>query len=121
MSAAHHIRVLNVDNGPGSNGLRGGIKEYNPKTATGQWMENYGGPIGYKRGFTSSDFITEAQHAQLGANPKPLTIYGAGIPIIDTRDEKGNELSMNLNATSWVTNTKATHPNLGTLNKVSRL
>ncbi len=38
------------DNTPGSNGLRGGKKEFSTKTALGHWMEEYGGPQGYKRG-----------------------------------------------------------------------
>lgn len=73
-------RVLNVDNGPGSNGLRGGIKKYNPKTQTGAWIEEYGGTAGYRRGFTTSDFETEAQNAQYGAVSKPLGYFGGEIP-----------------------------------------
>jgi hypothetical protein len=110
-------RILNVDNGPGSNGLRGGIKQYSPKTTTGQWLDTYGGPMGYSRGFTSADFQTEAQHAQLGAIGKPRGEFGAEIPIVDNRDARGN----NPNATgteTWISNTMATHPNFGTTKKV---
>jgi hypothetical protein len=115
---AANKRILNVDNGPGSNGLRGGIKQYSAKTTTGPWMDTYGGPSGYKRGFTSSDFQTEAQHAQLGAIGKPRGEFGAEIPFADTRDDKGNEHGASGTET-WMSNTKATHPNFGVVRKVA--
>ena len=117
--AASTKRIINVDNGPGTNGLRGGVKEYNPKTATGAWMETYGGPLGYKRGFTNSEFETEAQHAQLGALPKPLGFYGAGIPLVDLRDSNGNDTSSaKTDASMWTTTSREVHKNLGTIRKV---
>jgi hypothetical protein len=67
-------------NAPGANGLRGGIKSYSQKTTTGQWLEGYGGPSGYKRGFTTIDFETEAQHAQLGATNQKAPEFGAELP-----------------------------------------
>lgn len=109
--------MLNVDNGPGSNGLRGGIKQYSAKTTTGQWLDTYGGPMGYKRGFTTSDFQTEAQHAQLGVTKKPSGQFGAGIPIIESRDARGNDLG-SVGTENWISNTKATHPNFGVVRKV---
>lgn len=69
------------DNGPGANGLRGGINTYSVKTIDGNWLEEYGGPSGYKRGFTSADFQTEAQHAQLGVTLKSAPEFGAEIPM----------------------------------------
>ena len=110
-------RILNVDNGPGSNGLRGGIKQYSARTTTGPWLDTYGGPLGYKRGFTTSDFQTEAQHAQLGAIGRPSGPFGAGIPVIDARDSRGNRLD-SIGTQTWVSNTKATHPNFGVIRKV---
>lgn len=110
-------RILNVDNGPGSNGLRGGIKEYSPRTTTGPWLDTYGGPLGYKRGFTTSDFQTEAQHAQTGVGGRQSGYFGAGIPVIDARDSRGNNLNA-LGTESWVSNTQATHPNFGVIKKV---
>jgi hypothetical protein len=117
LTMAANKRILNVDNGPGSNGLRGGIKQYSAKTTTGPWMDTYKGPSGYKRGFTSSDFQTEAQHAQLGAIGKPRGEFGAEIPFADTRDDKGNEHGASGTET-WMSNTKATHPNFGVVRKV---
>lgn len=111
-------RVLNVDNGPGSNGLRGGIKQYSARTTTGPWLDTYGGPLGYKRGFTTSDFQTEAQHAQLGVIGRPSGPFGAGIPVLDARDSRGNRLD-SVGTETWVSNTKATHPNFGVIRKVS--
>lgn len=67
------------NDGPGSNGLRGGKKVYTDKTAIGHWMEEYGGPQGYQRGFHSIDFQTEAQHAQSGATQRIAPEFGAGI------------------------------------------
>ena len=67
-------------NAPGANGLRGGIKSYSLKTTTGQWLEGYGGPSGYQRGFTTVDFETEAQHAQIGATLKRDPQFGAALP-----------------------------------------
>ena len=67
-------------NAPGSNGLRGGIKQYSLKTTTGQWLEGYGGPSGYQRGFTTVDFETEAQHAQIGATLRKAPEFGAALP-----------------------------------------
>ena len=119
--AANTKRMLTVDNGPGTNGLRGGVKEYNPKTATGSWMETYGGPIGYKRGFTNSEFETEAQHAQLGALQKPIAYFGAGIPLLDDRDSNGNVNSSAKTAVSmWSSTTRDVHKNLGTIRKVCK-
>jgi len=111
-------RILNVDNGPGSNGLRGGIKQYSPQVTTGPWLDTYGGPLGYKRGFTTSDFQTEAQHAQLGVIKRPPGPFGAGIKVVDERDSRGNKLSA-LGTETWVSNTKATHPNFGVIRKVN--
>lgn len=66
--------------GPGSNGLRGGIKKYHPKTITGQWLEEFGGPSGYRRGFTTRDYESEAQHAQYGGTLKYPPEFGPELP-----------------------------------------
>ena len=68
--------------GPGANGLRGGANVYSNKTAIGSWMESYGGPGGYKRGFSSDEFMTEGQNQQygtIGANYTP-ELFGAPLP-----------------------------------------
>ncbi len=67
-------------NAAGPNGLRGGIKMYSTKTITGPWLEELGGPAGFKRGFTTVDYETECQHQQLGATLKPQPFYGSGLP-----------------------------------------
>jgi hypothetical protein len=67
-------------NAAGPNGLRGGIKQFQPKTITGPWLEELGGPAGYKRGFTNADYETEAQHQQLGAFKQKFPDFGAGLP-----------------------------------------
>lgn len=67
-------------NGPGANGLRGGIKQYVPKTITGHWLEEFGGPAGYKRGFTTAEYETEGQHQQTGAKFRPLKEFGPELP-----------------------------------------
>ena len=49
------------------------------KTALGNWIEDYGGAQGYRRGFSSEEFITEAQNQQMGVTLKPPPLYGAGL------------------------------------------
>jgi len=73
-------RKIRPPNGPGANGLRGGSNVYSTKTAIGTWMEEYGGPGGYKRGFTTPEFITEAQQQQSGYLKK-ATNPGFGEPL----------------------------------------
>ncbi len=70
-------------NGPGNNGLRGGPKNYSSKTAVGTWLEEWGGPQYYQRGFSSDDFTTECQHQQTGATLSPPKLYGAELQNID--------------------------------------
>lgn len=65
--------------GPGSNGLRGGKKNYSARTAVGSWLDECGGPQGYSRGFHDPDFLTEAQNLQLSVTNKKLGEFGAGI------------------------------------------
>lgn len=71
---------LRPANAAGPNGLRGGIKTYTAKTITGPWLDELGGTAGYKRGFTNSDYETEAQHAQLGAIRTRAPEFGAELP-----------------------------------------
>jgi hypothetical protein len=71
-------------NGPGSNGMRGGPRLYSNKTVVGPWLDDLGGPAGFKRGFTTVDFETEAQHAQLGYNLHREPEFGAGLPTPDS-------------------------------------
>lgn len=58
--------------------MRGGCGGYSAKTAVGSWMEGVGGPSGYSRGFTTDEFMTEAQVAQMQG--KKMSKYGAGLP-----------------------------------------
>mmetsp|Transcript_8513 Transcript_8513/g.14129 ORF Transcript_8513/g.14129 Transcript_8513/m.14129 type:complete len:352 (+) Transcript_8513:43-1098(+) len=110
---AHSLpRILNVE-GPGANGLRGGIKQYSPKTTTGPWLDTYGGPVGYKRGFTTADFETEAQHAQIGAIANPPGRFGAGIALVDDRDKYGNDTKAGNDPNQWKSNATLTHPDFG--------
>jgi hypothetical protein len=67
-------------NASGPNGLRGGIKTFAPKTITGPWLEELGGSAGYKRGFTSVDYITEAQHQQLSGYKQKIPDFGNELP-----------------------------------------
>jgi hypothetical protein len=79
-------------NGPGANGLRGGTNVYSSKTVVGRWMDDVGGPAAFKRGFTTKNFETEAQHQQLGATLRPPTYYGADLPVDDSnRNTKTGE------------------------------
>jgi hypothetical protein len=99
------------NNGPGSNGLRGGIKVYSAKTTTGQWLEEYGGPSLYKRGFTTTDFQTEAQYAQLGVVRKSVPYFGSGLPLAEVVKHKATtaELFNPTNTqidTQWKTNSQ---------------
>mmetsp|Transcript_26199 Transcript_26199/g.28575 ORF Transcript_26199/g.28575 Transcript_26199/m.28575 type:complete len:377 (+) Transcript_26199:59-1189(+) len=67
-------------NAAGPNGLRGGIKSFKAKTLTGPWLEELGGTAGFKRGFTSADYETEAQHQQLGAFKQSFPDFGCDLP-----------------------------------------
>jgi hypothetical protein len=67
-------------NAAGTNGLRGGIKMYSAKVVTGPWLDTLGGTAGYKRGFTTVDYQTEAQHQQLGVTLIPSPLFGAELP-----------------------------------------
>ena len=67
--------------GPGANGLRGGRNVYNSgKTAIGVWLDAKGGPSGYKRGFHTGDYITEAQVQQDGARFYKAPYFGSELP-----------------------------------------
>lgn len=81
------------ENASGPNGLRGGIKQYSTKTTTGPWLEEIGGPQFYKRGFTTVDFETEAQHQQKGALFEKQRLYGSGLPLdpVILENHKANE------------------------------
>lgn len=70
--SAHSCCVSNMNS-------LGGPKVYSTKTAVGSWIENAGGPGGYHRGFTTQEYITEAQHQQNG--DKKVRIYGSGLPL----------------------------------------
>jgi hypothetical protein len=107
-------------NGPGSNGLRGGINLYSNKTAVGGWMDDVGGPSGYKRGFSTTDFQTEAQAQQLGATLKPVPYFGASLPHPSAIDGPESPLggSREINKDSaWITNTQLLQRSV--LNRVS--
>ena len=68
-------------NGTGANGLRGGTNLYSTKTTIHRWLDDVGGPMEYKRGFTTINFETEAQHQQLGVTLKRDPYYGAPLPL----------------------------------------
>lgn len=104
-------RKLRPDNGPGSNGLRGGIKTYSPKTTTGPWMEEFGGPALYKRGFSTSEFQTEAQYAQSGVLGQSYSNFGSGLPLKEVVVKKTTTAELFNPSTTrsnqqWQTNTQ---------------
>ena len=68
-------------NGPGANGLRGGTNLYSTKTAIHRWQDDVGGPMAYKRGFTTQAFETEAQFQQKGATLRQQPHFGAALPV----------------------------------------
>lgn len=59
--------------------MRGGAGVYSAKTAVGTWMEGVGGPSGYSRGYTTDEFLTEAQIQQMQGK-KRIPKYGAALP-----------------------------------------
>lgn len=68
------------NDGPGANGLRGGKNVYSSKTAINSWLEEHAAlSTGYRRGFTTPEFETEAQHAQLGVIAKPIPKFGSAV------------------------------------------
>lgn len=67
------------NDGPGSNGLRGGIREYSYKTASGPWLDKVGGAQQFKRGFTTSEYETEAQYMQRTGVKAQSRYYGSEI------------------------------------------
>jgi hypothetical protein len=68
-------------NGPGNNGLRGGTKLYSTKTFQGNFIDDVGGPEGFKRGFHNEDYMTEQQNQQMGRTLKFDRLYGADLPL----------------------------------------
>lgn len=90
------------DNAPGANGLRGGTHTYSLKVQTGNWVEAYGGPADYKRGFSTVDFETEGQHAQKGATCKTPPEYGAGLPLAQHLTRKPPCCADSFSATEFV-------------------
>ena len=105
------MRKARPANGPGANGLRGGLNVYsNGKTAVGHWMEEYGGPGGYKRGFSTEEFETEGQHLQMGFinNEKP-ELFGAPLPPrISGLDNSAQELK----SKDWATVARSEFPGI---------
>ncbi len=98
-------------NGPGNNGLRGGPKNYSNKTAVGTWLEEWGGPQFYQRGFSTEDFTTEGQHQQIGATLKEPAYYGAGLPNYERfkNPVKNSDVFSPSNgpgSNTWISNTK---------------
>ena len=76
-------------NGPGANGLRGGRNVYpSGRTAIGVWLDEKGGPSGYKRGFTTPEFITEGQLQQMGATLQKPAEFGSQLPPPEHFDRK---------------------------------
>lgn len=107
-------RKLRPANGPGANGLRGGRNVYpSGKTAIGVWLDEKGGPSGYKRGFTTVEFITEGQLQQMGATLEKAPEFGAQLPPPEHLDRKPpcagdlfDPKYSGLLERDWMTNTK---------------
>lgn len=97
-------------NASGPNGLRGGIKQYVPKTITGRWLEEFGGPSGYRRGFTTVEYETEGQHQQTGARFRPSKEFGPELPDEYTTKPPSSPFKYeNANSSSsemWMTTTR---------------
>lgn len=96
--------------GPGANTLRGGLKAFNTKTAVYNWLEDAGGPVGYRPGFTTEEYLSEAQRQQLGARKIPL--FGSGLPsagdVMHPREPKDIfQPSFGPGPGSWETATQA--------------
>ena len=77
----HHHISSNSESCMDNAGLRGGAKLYSTKTFNGNFIDDVGGPEGFKRGFHHEDYQTEQQHQQSGYNKAPEQFYGAGIPM----------------------------------------
>mmetsp|Transcript_5428 Transcript_5428/g.5582 ORF Transcript_5428/g.5582 Transcript_5428/m.5582 type:complete len:335 (-) Transcript_5428:60-1064(-) len=107
-------RKPRIQNGPGTNNLRGGKREYGNKTAVGGWVEANGGPINYQRGFSTEEFLSESQLQQQSVTGKKPG-FGSELP-----SDRGFELSVGKvkdkdvfypsigpQPTSWETSTQA--------------
>lgn len=106
------------NDGPGANGLRGGKNIYSKKTTIGNWVDEWGGPQFYKRGFSISDFETEAQNQQKGAMKEIPLYFGADLPApASIRTKKPTTFDVfcpeGTNASHWVTTATATMGNGG--------
>lgn len=96
--------------GPGANTLRGGLKSFATKTQLYNWLEDAGGPQGYRPGFTTEEYLSEAQRQQLGGRKIPL--FGSGLPgtdvILHPREAKDIfQPSYGPGPKSWETATQA--------------
>lgn len=105
---------LRPANGPGANGLRGGRNVYpSGRTAIGVWLDEKGGPSGYKRGFTRPEYLTEGQLQQMGATLEKQPEFGAQLPPPQHFDRKppcsGDMFDpkyTGLKERDWMTNTQ---------------
>lgn len=112
-------------NGPGSNGLRGGIKTFVPKTITGHWLEEFGGPSGYKRGFTTVEYETEGQHQQKGALFRLPREFGPELPDENTENLPSSPFQYTNNKSPtddpWLTTSQRMNHHMLTRDMVSTL
>jgi hypothetical protein len=102
--------------GPGANTLRGGLKSFATKTQLYNWLEDAGGPDGYRPGFTTEEYLSEAQRQQLGGRQIPL--FGSGLPgtdvILHPREAKDIfQPSYGPGPKSWETCTQSTQREAG--------
>lgn len=106
------------NDGPGANGLRGGKNIYGKKTTIGNWVDEWGGPQFYKRGFSVSDFETEGQSQQKGALQQLPPYFGADLPApASIRPKAPSTFDVfcpeGTSASHWVTTSTATFGNGG--------
>lgn len=85
------------ENAAGLNSLRGS-KGYSSKTAVGNWLDVYGGPQFYQRGFSTGRFETEAQFAQKTGLSIKDNYYGSG--LVDVIPKLSETKTSNLDSES---------------------
>lgn len=105
-------RKARPQNGPGNNGLRGGAKIYSTKTFNGNFIDDVGGPEGFKRGFHHEDYTTEQQHQQTGRTNKNDPYYGANLTTEEKLKPKSTadifSPGTGMQSSEWRTNTQLT-------------
>ncbi len=77
-----------------------------------RYIDDVGGPQGFKRGFHHEDYMTEQQHQQSGYDNKVDPFYGADLPLASALRPRESKDTISpvggMQSKDWATNTQLT-------------